>query len=165
MPDIIQKELKKLFKDHSVIEIPYLQKFFHGRSERSLSRDLKEADSISSYSHAGRFHTLRKIPRFDSRGLWLFNDVGFSRYGTLGATIEHWVNHSAAGHTYSELKEWLALRIENVLLDLTEKKRIRRAGEAREYVYYSMEEVSAARQRKHREELNRQQQVACPICD
>lgn len=159
MPENIQKELKKLFKKHSVLEIPYLQRVLHGRSERSLFRDLKAADSISSYSHAGRFYTLRKIPRFDNRGLWLFNDVGFSRYGTLGATIEHWVNHSAAGYTYSELKERLAIRIENVLLDLTEKKRIRRAGEAREYVYYSMEEGSAALQRKHREELTRQQQV------
>lgn len=159
MPELIQKELKKLFKEYRIIEIPQLQKLLHGRSERSLFRDLKEAESISSYSHAGRFYTLRKIPRFDSHGLWLFKEVGFSQYGTLGATIEHWVNQSAAGYTYSALKARLAVRIENVLLELTETKRIRREGEAGEYVYYSMEKAIALLQRKHREELNRQQQA------
>lgn len=156
MPENIITELKKIFKEHTVLDIPRLQKLLHGRSKRSLFRDLKKTDGISSYSHAGKFHTLKKIPKFDSRGLWSFNGVRFSRYGTLGATITHWVNESPGGCTYSELKAGLNMRLENVLLELTKKKRIKREGVDGEYIYYSIQELIAASQRKYRQEINRQ---------
>lgn len=159
MPKTTQKELRELFKKQRVLELPQLQKLLHGRSKRSVFRDLKEARSMTSYTHGGRYYTLRKIPRFDERGLWRFNEVGFSQYGTLGATIEHWVNHSPMGQTYPELRKFFAIRIDNVLLDLTEKKQIWREKTAREYVYYSVHQERATLQRGRREEQVQQCEV------
>lgn len=158
MPKTTQKELTVLFKKFRVLELPQLQKLLHGRSKRSVFRDLREAHSMTSYTHGGRYYTLKKILRFDERGLWQFNDIGFSQYGTLRATIEHWVNHSPMGHTYPELRKFFAIRIDNVLLDLTEKKRIRREKAAREYVYYSVNREQAALQRGRREEQARERE-------
>ena len=48
----------------------------------TVFRKLKPLDYLSSYSHRGRFYTLREIARFDDHGLWSQADVWFSRSGT-----------------------------------------------------------------------------------
>ena len=46
---------------------------------------------MTSYSHRGRFYTLREIARFGSDGLWSRDPAWFSRYGTLLATAEAFI--------------------------------------------------------------------------
>src|ERR1700724_1859960 len=58
----------------------------------SVSRKLKPLDYLSSYSHRGRYYTLREIANFDGQGLWSQADIWFSRSGTLLATAEEFVN-------------------------------------------------------------------------
>ena len=155
MSDEIQAELGRLFRDNRVVDLDRLKKRFVGRSDRSVSRDLKEAQAISSYSHAGKYYTMKVIARFDDRGLWHYKDIGFSRYGTLKATIEHWVKKSGVGYTYQELKDYFVVRIGNVLGELVADKRIIREGSARGYMYFSTEEDCAALQRMKRQEQSR----------
>ena len=57
----------------------------------TVFRKLKPLDYLSSYSHRGRFYTLREIARFDDHGLWSLAEVWFSRFGTLLATAEAFV--------------------------------------------------------------------------
>ena len=45
----------------------------------TVFRKLKPLDYLTSYSHRGRYYTLREIARFDDHGLWSQADVWFSR--------------------------------------------------------------------------------------
>src|SRR6266403_2937286 len=61
----------------------------------TVFRKLKQLDYLTSYSHRARYYTLRQIARFDADGLWSYDAVWFSGHGTLLATAEAWVQHSA----------------------------------------------------------------------
>lgn len=158
MKEGLKIDLKKLLKDYRVLNMEELQKRFSGRSARSIFRDLKELGTVGSYSHAGKYYTLKSTPRYNKYGLWNYENIGFSKYGTLAATIEHWVNESKAGYTYKELKAYFSLRLENVLLELTKKCKIYRDKYEGEYVYYCADKKEAAIQRKHREEQKNRQE-------
>jgi len=41
----------------------------------TVFRKLRELSYRTSYSHAGRYYTLNRIPRFDERGLWSHQSV------------------------------------------------------------------------------------------
>ncbi len=45
----------------------------------TVFRKLNPLDYLTSYSHRGRYYTLREIARFDDHGLWSQADVWFSR--------------------------------------------------------------------------------------
>jgi len=87
--------------------------------------------------------TFKDIPQFDRDGLWHYQGVGFSRYGSLRSTIEHLVEDANAGRTHSELYVRLQVRVHNTLLDLVRSKRIGREPFAGEYVYVSPDSAHA----------------------
>jgi hypothetical protein len=53
----------------------------------SVRRFLAQTGYYSSFTHNGGWYTLRSIPRFNRRGLWFYQDIGFSKAGPLTATI------------------------------------------------------------------------------
>ena len=69
----------------------------------TVFRKLKPLDYLTSFSHRGRYYTLREIARFDDKGLWSQADVWFSQAGTLLATAEVFVNRSPRGYFADEL--------------------------------------------------------------
>ena len=73
-----------------------------GLSLTTVFRKLRELDYCTSYSHRGRFYTLRELAEFDENGLWWIRSVGFSSRGTLVATAEGLVNASEAGYAVEE---------------------------------------------------------------
>lgn len=117
-----------------------------GRSRRSLFRDLARLHYLTSYTHAGRYYTLRDIPSFDAYGLWAFREIGFSQNGTLKATVAALVQSSQSGYDHQELKSLLRVRVHNTLVDLTRAGKIRRAGSRRLYVYVSADPARADEQ-------------------
>jgi hypothetical protein len=70
---------------------------------------------LTSFTDAGRYYTLGDIPAFDSWGLWFYQEIGFSRAGTLKATVVDIVHSSNAGMTPKELLHLLKIRIPNTL--------------------------------------------------
>lgn len=100
-------------------------------------RRLSAIGYFSSYSHAGRYYTLRDIPQFDPEGLWRSEAVGFSRYGSLKSTVEHLVEEAEAGRTQHELHVRLQVRVHNTLLELVRDRRIGREPIGGPYVYIS----------------------------
>jgi hypothetical protein len=104
-------------------------------SGRTVARALKKLGYHSSFSHGGRFYTLVDIPRFDRHGLWFHEDVGFSRDGTLLATLERLVRTAAAGQTHEELRSMLRLRVQNSVRMLAEAGRVGRELVESMYVY------------------------------
>jgi hypothetical protein len=81
----------------------------------TVFRKLKPLDYLTSYSHRGRYYTLREIANFDEHGLWSQADVWFSRFGTLLAlaTAESFVNRSPRGYFADELARALHVEVQD----------------------------------------------------
>jgi hypothetical protein len=114
-PDASEKALRCFFRKHSIAEISELFRLLETRSRMSVFRRLKAVGYRSSFNHAGRYYTLVDVPRFDPWGLWFHRNVGFSRTGTLKATVAELVEGSTMGMTPKELLALLKLPVANTL--------------------------------------------------
>ena len=61
--------------------------------DMTVVRKLQPLGYVSSYSQRGKFYTLREVAAFDARGLFQVDEARFSRFGSLLATVEHFVVH------------------------------------------------------------------------
>jgi hypothetical protein len=145
--------LNKLFRTRVVALLHDLRRALKMRSAVTVFRVLKAMSYHHSYSHAGRYYTLERIPQFDARGLWHYRDIGFSRQGTLRATLVHLVDNSLAGYTHEELQPILKLRVHDTLLFLVKTGQLRREPFQDTYVYFSAQRVRAAQQLAERRKL------------
>ena len=150
-PHQAKNTLHKLFRRTPVVELGALFNALQTSSRMSVFRRMKEVGYLSSYTHAGRFYTLREVPQFDTFGLWRYGDVGFSRAGTLKATVVETVVQSPAGRTHNELQELLRVRVFNTLLELVHAEKIRREALAsRGALYVSTDKTRASEQLERR---------------
>jgi hypothetical protein len=101
----------------------------------TVFRKLKTLDYLSSYSHRGRYYTLREIANFDGQGLWSQADIWFSRSGTLLATAEEFVNRSARGYFADELTRVLHVDAQDALHQLAQQHRVSRQIVSGLYLY------------------------------
>lgn len=147
--------LRRLFQRFPVVDLERLQQTLDTRSRMSAFRRLKELGYRSSFTHAGRYYTLADIPQFDEHGLWFRQGIGFSRAGTLKATVVELVGGADAGRTHSELEQLLRVRVYNALLGLVQERRIGRERIDRWYLYVDSDAGRAAEQ-----VLRRREQVA-----
>jgi hypothetical protein len=149
-----QKALRTLFKKNRVARLAEIYTVLHTTSRMSAIRRLRELDYLSSYSHGGRYYTLPAVAHFDAQGLWRYEDVGFSRFGTLKDTLIQLIDPSIAGKTHEELERQLGIRVHNSLLDLVRRARISREATAGQFVYLSIDPDKAQEQlacrHKHR---------------
>lgn len=155
--------LIKLLRRWKALDIHRLQRACAGRSRRSLFRDLARVGYLSSYTHAGRYYTLKEIPVFDEHGLWFYQGIGFSRAGTLKATVTFLVNGAEAGHTHGELEDLLRVRVHNTLLLAVREGLIGRERIAGVYLYVSADEVRASQQVEKRREILQRVQESRPL--
>ena len=119
-------------------------------SRTTIFRILKAVGYFSSYSHAGRFYTLRHIPKFDRLGLWSWRGIGFSSHGTLRATLIFLIERSEAGQTHGELQRQLGLRVHDTLRSLVQEGIITRERFEDIYLYLSADPKKATAQRAAR---------------
>jgi len=145
-PNASRLALERLFAQRPVADLTLLGRTLGTRSRMSVFRRLSALGYLSSYTHTGRYYTLASIPQFDADGLWRWQQVGFSRDGTLKPTVQRLVETSDAGHTQRELQARLGVRVHNPLLDLVEGKELRRESVEDEYVYLAAERRRAAAQ-------------------
>src|SRR5271157_2652577 len=101
----------------------------------TVFRKLQPLDYLTSYSHRGRYYTLREIARFDQHGLWSQADVWFSQFGTLLATAEAFVNRSPRGYFADELARALHVEVQDALHQLTQQSRATRQMVSGHYLY------------------------------
>ena len=143
--------LRNLFRREPAVKLDALCRVLKTQSRTSVFRRLKAIGYFSSFTHRGRYYTLREVPRFDPLGLWRYRDVGFSRAGSLKATVREFVHGSPAGRTHGELQSILGVRAHNELLELTRARKIRREAVAtRGALYVSAEKTNAREQIAHR---------------
>jgi hypothetical protein len=147
------QQVIQLFRKRPVLQLPEITRALASRSARSIFRDLTSIGYLSSYTHTGRYYTLQSIPQFDADGLWRFEGIGFSRDGTLKATVLRLVGSSEVGRTQRELQLRLGVRVHNPLLELVETKQLGREVVADQYVYLAAGRVRAREQLQHRHQL------------
>ncbi len=143
----------RLFHKEKVLKIDDLFAVFKTESRRTVHRYMKELDYRTSYSHAGQYYSLFEIAEFDANGLWQYEDIGFSRHGTLLDTIVYLVDQSPEGMTNNELQEKFHLVVKAALIDLVKKKKLVREKRTNRYVYLSSDLTKGRKQLKQREEF------------
>ena len=147
--------LERCFASQPVADLSQLGRTLGTRSRMSVFRRLSMLGYLSSYTHTGRYYTLQTIPQFDADGLWRFEGIGFSRDGTLKATVRRLVENSERGCTQHELQMRLGVRVHNPLLGLVKSKRLRRESLEGEYVYVAVTRKQATDQLARRRTLPR----------
>jgi transposase len=116
----------------------------------SVRRFLNAIGYFRSYSHNGKWYTLGSTPRFNRDGVWVCDQICFSRYGSLTETITHLIGKSPAGLSAKELGNRLDHRCHSVLMNLYKAERIDRVKVDQQFVYLSTE---GRRNRAQREAL------------
>ena len=119
-------------------------------SRRTAQRRLAEWQALRSYNRNGGYYTLPDIPKFDANGLWRYQDVFFSKFGSLPDTFVELVVRSSAGLTASEAGDLLGIRPSSFLWPLREHPALRREKHLRRYLYLSSASGRYREQRKQR---------------
>ena len=157
-PSFSSSVLRQHLRQHQIATLDELKSTLGTSVPVTVFRKLQPLDYLTSYSHRGGYYTLREIVDFDDQGLWFHQAVGFSRYGTLLATAQAFVNRSPQGYFAEELAQTLQVEVHDALRHLVERKRISRQLVSGLYLYLSAE---PARQR--RQVLARQTAQAVPL--
>ncbi len=138
--------LRKLLLHDKIATLPDLKRALGTDVDLTVFRKLKELDYVTSYSHGGRFYTLREIARFGADGLWSCAPAWFSRHGTLLATAEALIRSSAAGYFAEELSAVLHVGVQDALRHLVQQKRIARELVSDLFLYASTDPAVHQRQ-------------------
>jgi len=141
-----QKKVEKLFRKHRIVTMSDLCEVIGSSSRMTVFRRLREIEYLSSYTHAGRYYTLYDIARFDPDGIWFYDDIGFSKNGSLKNAVTYLVDNGDAGKFHSDLERQLRVRVHNVLLDLVRTKQIGRTKFEGQYLYLSTDRARSVKQ-------------------
>ncbi len=145
--------LQKLFRTRPVARLDDLRQALKRQSRTTILHALRAVGYLTSYSHAGRYYTLERIPQFDPKGLWRYRQIGFSSRGALRATLIHLVETSPAGQTHTELQDLLHLRVHDTLRLLVRARELKRKPFQDTYVYLSTKPRRASQQWAQRQQL------------
>jgi hypothetical protein len=116
-------------------------------------RKLDELSYLTSYSHRGKYYALRSCCQFDKGGLWLHKGIRFSKYGSLRATVKHYVDHGPAGYSAAELDDALHVETRQPLLQLVNQTVIVRQRLGGALVHFSAAGEQRQRQLKARSKI------------
>jgi hypothetical protein len=139
-------ELRSLLLRNQIATLDELKQALGTSVDVTVFRKLKPLDCLTSYSHRGRYYTLREIARFDDHGLWSHATVWFSRSGTLLATAEDFVHRSPRGYFADELASALHVEVQDALHLLTQRRRISRQIVSGRYLYTALDRTLQRRQ-------------------
>lgn len=119
----------------------------------TIFRKLKELDYQTSYTHGGKYYTLKRLMSCDKDGIWKHKDVYFSIHGTLINTVLAFVNKSDCGFSSNELEEVLHAQVRGVLLRLYKSEMVERKKINFKYIYFSKDSYVQQKQIRLRKDL------------
>jgi len=131
------KALLALFKKKKIATVDELKSNLSTTSRMTVFRHLKLLGYITSYSHRGRFYSLKRIAKFNELGLWFFKSARFSNSGTLGKAIEYIIDLSDRGYSAVELEHILEIKVDDALLELIKNEIVVREKVDGVYIYFS----------------------------
>jgi hypothetical protein len=158
------KNLANFLEEKKIATMDELKNALGTVVDVTIFRKLQQLRYLSSYSHRGKFYTLEGIPHFDELGLWSFQSVHFSKFGTLSRTVEALMDQSQAGWLTRELEDILHVSLKEVLLQLTRQGKISRQRSEPPFLYCSADPSKRQHQLKtrHLREL-REQRIGLPL--
>jgi len=124
-----------LLRKQKIAAMPELLAALGTDSRRTVFRKLKELPCRSSYSHRGGYYTLDEVAEFDESGLWSYQDVWFSAYGTLLSTAAAVVAAGQWGYFVEELDNVLHVGTKDALRKLVSDVRLTRERVAGQFLY------------------------------
>lgn len=127
--------LVTLLRRERIATIEQLKATLGTSVDMTVFRKLREIAYHTSYSHRGRYYALDDVAHFDTRGLWTYRDVHFSRLGSLVETSERFVSDAVQGLFASELAQIVQVDVEEPLLRLVREERLARQKVAGAYLY------------------------------
>lgn len=130
-------ELLTSLKDKKIMMMDDLKSTLGSSCRMTVLRKMREIDYITSYSHSGKYYSLKRIARYNRYGIWSCQSAMFSKVGTLKKTIEFQIDNSTKGFSASELHKILKVKVEDVLLELVNNKSITRKKMSGVFIYYS----------------------------
>ncbi len=151
-----EKKVEKLFRKRRVVTMSDLCEVIGSSSRMTVFRRLRQLEYVSSYTHAGRYYTLYDIARFDTDGIWFYDDIGFSQNGSLKNAVTYLVHNGDAGRFHSDLERQLRVRVHNALLDLVKTEQIKRTKFEGQYLYLSTDKARSTEQMELRDKLSMQ---------
>ncbi len=92
-----QEHAKALFNaidEKRILTMEELKNILGTQSRMTVFRKLKELNYITSYSHSGKFYSLKRIAKFNSHGLWFIDSVLFAKHGTLVESVKYFIDES-----------------------------------------------------------------------
>jgi hypothetical protein len=148
--------LKQFFDRHKIATLDQLREALGNPARCTVFRKLNELHYLSSYSHRGKYYTLKSIAQFSKHGLWNFRSVWFSHFGNLLQTCQAFVDHSDAGYSAGELRDIVQVKTKHALTKLLRDGRLARETFDSVYVYFCAQKDVASRQIKARKAQLRQ---------
>ena len=150
-PNLIRKQLQS----KKVMSLKEIRHDIPDRPRSSLFRDLKKIELLTSYSHAGQHHALKSMVKFNPNGLWFYEQISFSKHGTLKNTLVQIISNSSIGMTHKELKTLLRIQVQNPLTHLIKTDVLQRRSLADNvFVYLAHDDSIAQAQWQKRVEIN-----------
>lgn len=141
------KRLEKLFHRRKCWMLAQLADAL-GYALITVRRFLKQIGYFRSYTHNGKWYTLRTSPEFNRDGIWHHRGMGFSKHGSLTATINYWVGRSPGGLSARELAQNLQHTCHAVLTNLHKHRELDRVKVRGEFRYLSIQAEINRRQRQ-----------------
>ena len=142
--------LRQFFEQHKIATLDQLREALGNPARCTVFRKLSDLQYLSSYSHRGKYYTLKSIARFSEQGIWSFRSVWFSHFGNLLQTCQAFVHHSDTGYSAGELRDLLEVKTKHALTKLVRDGRLARDTFDSVYVYLSAQKDVANRQIKAR---------------
>ncbi len=139
-------ELQRLLKRQKVCTLQELMEALGTSVRMTVFRKLAELSYLSSYSHRGKYYTLKALCQFDDNGLWSYREARFSRDGTLLETAKRFIDQSEAGYGVAELDQALHVDTQQALLRLYKNSSVHREKLEGIYIYLSAQERERKRQ-------------------
>lgn len=146
MEKFTAKGLVPLFRMKKVMDLSEIKDALGTQSTMTVFRKLKQLCYFTSYTHRGKYYTIKDITKFNEKGLWFFRSVRFSKYGTLLETSKIFVNISEIGYSARELEDELEVAVQETLLHLYKDGKIFREKISGVYIYVSPDPTIKERQ-------------------
>lgn len=134
-PSFDPQTVRTYLRRHRIADLPALKEALGTAADLTVVRKLRPLGYLSSYTHRGRFYTLRELVRFDDDGLWSHDAVWFSRHGTLVNTLTAWIPRASQGWFADELADRLHVDVQDPLHDLVRQGRLRRVEVGGRFLY------------------------------
>lgn len=129
--------IKRFILSKTIVTYKEIREYIGNISRMTIIRRLRELSYLSSYSHTGKYYTIDSIPKFSEAGLWNYNSVYFSKFGTLINTCQYHVNNSESGYSIRELQDILHVDVKLSLIELHKRGKLFREKCRGGYVYFN----------------------------